>query len=293
MPLLSKEIFKAIRRIEIQTNRAVNDLLAGSYHSAFKGRGMEFEDVREYQPGDEVRNIDWNVTARMDFPYVKNYREERELTLTLLVDISASNQYGSGEKTKGELIAELAALIAFSAIKNQDKVGLLLFSDQVEYYLPPKKGMKHVLRLIRELLVFSPQSPQTDIRVALEYVGKVQKQQGICFLISDFLAPPFEKELALFSKKHDLIAIGITDPKEGELPHGGLIQFEDKESGEHFLVDTSDETFRVQYASQAMERQKSLAQAFQKSGADFLPLRSDGDYVQSLQMFFTKRKQRR
>ena len=238
------EILKKVKKIEITTNRLVNDVLAGEYHSVFRGSGMEFAEVREYQPGDDIRTIDWNVTARMGVPYVKKYTEERELTVMLLVDASASLETGTQESLKGEIAAEICALLAFSAIKNNDRVGLIIFTDTIEKYLPPKKGKKHVLRVIRELIYFKPQKVKTDIACALDYLSKVQRRKCVAFLVSDFMSEEYEKSLTVSNQKHDLITITITDPREVELPPVGFVELEDAETGETIVVDTSDEQVR-------------------------------------------------
>ncbi len=229
--LISKDSFEHIRAIQIRATRNVNDLFGGIYRSVFKGRGLEFEDVREYEPGDEIRSIDWNVTARMQNAYVKNYREERELSVMLVVDVSASSHFGHASYLKSELITEIAALLAFSAIKNQDKVGLLLFSDQIELYLRPKKGSRHVLRIIRELLYFQPKQRGTDLQKALAFLGKVQRHQTVCFIISDFISGDFSHELQLTAKRHETIAIYVYDDYEIQFPNIGLIALQDLESG--------------------------------------------------------------
>lgn len=292
MALIAPEVFKNIRRIQIQTTHIVNELLAGVYHSAFKGSGIEFEEVREYQPGDDERSIDWNVTARMNHPYVKNYREERELTVMLVVDISASSRFGSSERFKNELVAEIGAVLAFSAIKNNDKVGLLLFSDQVEKYLPPKKGVRHVLRVIRELLVFKPQHVGTHLTPALQFLGKVQKKSGICFLISDFMGPDYSKAITPIAAKHDLITIAMVDTYEKQLPNLGIVTFSDLETNEEISIDTSNpravELF-FQYNNDRLATHKKL---MDRIGAGFIPLQTDRAYVDALRTFLQERKKR-
>jgi len=229
--MIPKELAKKIRYIQIYTSKAVNDSLAGEYESVFKGRGMEFDEVREYQIGDEIRSIDWNVTARMGEPYVKLFVEERELTVMFLVDLSASGAFGSTRQIKNEVAAEICALLAFSAIKNNDKVGLIVFTDQIEMFIPPAKGSTHVLRLIRDLLNFTPRQTQTDISVGIEYLARVTNKKSVVFLISDFLGEGFEKQMRVLGKRHDLIAVSITDPREKQMPNLGLIQLEDAETG--------------------------------------------------------------
>jgi len=293
MAYLSPEIIQKLRRIQISTTRMVNDVLAGAYHSAFKGLGMEFEDVREYQPGDEVRTIDWNVTARMNHPYVKSYREERELTVMLVVDVSASAHFGSNDSRKSELIAEIGAVLAFSAIKNNDKVGLILFSDQIELYLPPKKGTRHVLRVIRELLVFEPKGKGTDIGAALTFLGKVQKRKGVCFLISDFMNDHYTKEITITAKRHDLITLSITDPYEQNFPNMQLVMLRDLESGKLKLVDTSTAAIRQTFQSQARSRQQQHRTLMNKINAGSIELQTDQSYVSAIRNFFKIREKRR
>ncbi len=291
--MISKELARKIRYIEIYTNKAVNDVLAGEYHSVFKGRGMEFDEVREYSPGDEIRTIDWNVTARMGHPYVKRFVEERELTVLFLVDLSASGAFGSTGKLKSELAAEVCALLAFSAIKNNDKVGLIVFTDAIELYIPPKKGASHVLRLIREVLSFRPRRTGTDIVVALDFLGRVIHRRAVVFLMSDFLARGFEKRLRIAARRHDLIAVPVSDPREMELPGAGLMELEDAETGEIVLVDTSDPNFRRRYAAQAREREARLRELFHSVGIDSIPVRNGKDPVRDLVVFFRRRERRR
>ena len=291
--MISRELARKIRYIEIYTNKAVNDVLAGEYHSVFKGRGMEFDEVREYTPGDEIRTIDWNVTARMGHPYVKRFVEERELTVMFLVDLSASGAFGSTGKLKSELAAEVCALLAFSAIKNNDKVGLIIFTDAIELYIPPKKGASHVLRLIRDVLGFQPRGKGTDIVCALDFLGRVIHRRAVVFLLSDFLADGFEKRLRVAARRHDLIAVPVTDPRELELPDAGLIELEDAETGELTLVDTSDAGFRKRYAALAREREAKLRELFHSAGIDSIPVRNGKDPVRDLVVFFRRRERRR
>jgi len=290
--MIPQEIVKKIRVIEITTKRVVNDILAGEYESVFKGRGMEFDEVREYMPGDDIRTIDWNVTARTGKPYVKRYVEERELTVIFLVDLSASGGFGSIEKLKNELAAEFCALLAFSAVKNNDKVGLILFTDKVEKYIPPKKGTTHVLRVIRELLNFRVTSSDTDIAGALDYLGKVLTKRAVVFLVSDFEAEDYEKAMKMISKKHDLIAVTIVDPREVELPDVGLIELEDAETGEVVLVDTSSPAVRERYNKLGQERIKRLKGLFASMGIDQIEIKTGTDYVHSLMQFFRIRERR-
>ncbi|MCH9634239.1 MAG: hypothetical protein S4CHLAM7_09840 [Chlamydiae bacterium] len=291
MPV-SKEIFKNIRKIQIRTNKYVQDVLAGAYQSAFKGRGMEFEDVREYQPGDEVRSIDWNVTARMQNPYVKNFKEERELTVLLLVDLSASSLFGTTGKQKEELIAEIGALLAFSASKNQDKVGLILFTDKVEKYISPKKGLKHVLRVIRELLLFKPEGKKTDLSKALQFLLKIQKKRGVVFILSDFFSPSFKDELLFASKRHDVIGVNVRDPQEMTIPKLGLIQFKDLETNKVQIVDTSLKKVRKRIEEKNLNHLKEIQKQFENIGGGFINVLSGPSYMNAIQEFFKRRVQR-
>jgi uncharacterized protein (DUF58 family) len=307
--MIQSELARQIRFIQIFTNRAVNDILAGEYQSVFKGRGMEFDEVREYQPGDDVRTIDWNVTARSGHPFVKRYVEERELTVVLAVDLSASGLFGSVAKKKSEAAAELCALLAFSAIKNNDKVGLLLFSDHIERFIPPRKGASHVLRIIREVLGYQPEGRGTDIGQALEYLSRVIHKRGVIFLLSDFLAPEFKKPLGLLARRHDLIAISILDRRELAIPALGMIELRDAESGATRLVDTSDRDFQRRYQELGRLRQKGLSRLFGSLAVDHIPivleagdsvqssLKSDGEgrevaHVDELVRFFKQRERR-
>lgn len=293
MVLISKEILKKVRQIEIRTSHTVDDVLGGAYLSAFKGRGMEFEEVREYEPGDDVRSIDWNVTARMSRPFVKNFREERELTVMLVVDISASARFGSHGPSKKELIAEIGAVLAFSAIKNNDKVGLILFSDVVEKYLPPKKGVRHVLRVIRELLVDTPKGKGTSVIEALKFLQQVQRKRGVCFLISDFIVPPFSQAVNVAARRHDLIGLCITDPHELHFPSLGLIPVQDLETGELSLVDSSDPLVRQHMEKEVLERIESQKVSLEKAGAGFIDIRTNESYTESIRRYFSLRKRQR
>lgn len=290
--MIQSDVFKRIRQIKIHTGRLVDDLFAGIYRSIFKGKGIEFEDFREYLPGDEIRSIDWNVSARMNNVFVKNYREERELTVMLVIDVSASSRFGSQNRTKSEVIAEVGALLAFSAIKNQDKVGLLLFSDIIEKYIPPKKGLRHTLRLIRELLAFKPKSTGTDLQKALRYLGRVQKRQCICFLISDFICQDYALDVKLAAKRYDLITIAITDPYETTFPDIGLTMIQDLETGEKSLVDTSNYTVQTHYASEASRRLNEFQKLIQKIGAGFISIKTNKPYTDALRKYFKERKKR-
>ena len=291
--MISKELVKKIRYIQIYTSKAVNDVLAGEYQSVFKGQGMEFDEVRSYQPGDDIRTIDWNVTARTGHPYVKRYVEEREITVFFLVDLSASGAFGTREKLKNEIAAEFCALLAFSAIKNNDKVGLIVFTDTIELFIPPAKGTSHVLRLIRELLYFSPGTGReragTNIALALDYLGRVLHKRGVVFLVSDFLDRDYEKTLAVLARRHDLIAVTVADPREYSLPDVGLLEVEDAETGAAVLVDTGSAELRSRYAELAREKTGKLATLFKKTGIDHIELITDRDYVLDLVKFFRKR----
>ncbi|MBA3958271.1 MAG: DUF58 domain-containing protein [Parachlamydiaceae bacterium] len=292
MPNLDESLFEKIRRIQIVSSHLAQDVLAGAYRSVFKGRGMEFEEVREYQAGDDIRSIDWNVTARMSHPYVKNFREERDLTVMLLVDISASSRFGTAKISKSELIAELGAVLAFSAIKNNDRVGLILFSDIIEHYVPPRKGTRHVLRVIRELLAFQPKNRGTSLKVALDYLGRVQSRSCICFLISDFLVDEYAHEAALIAKRHELIALCITDPAERRFPDVGLLSVCDLESGQEMLVDSSQKHLQEHFQKQTSDRIQNHQHSMQKVGAGFVYIQSDQSYIAALKRFFTLRKRR-
>lgn len=275
-----------VRRIEIHTSQLAKDILAGTYRSAFKGWGMEFEEVREYQPGDDIRTIDWPVTARMDHPFIKIFREERELTLMLLIDISASSRFGSKNKTKRDLICEIAALLAFSAIKNNDKVGMILFTDRVEKYFPPRKTSRHVLRLIRELLVYEPKHTRTNIAAALAFLGKVASKSGVCFLISDFISPDFHHEAQLIALKHDLIGIGVTDPNEINLPPLGIAALQDLESSTSLLADTSIKSLQKRFQAFSEERIDLVQDLLRKMGAGFIDIRTQEPYLSKIKNFF-------
>jgi uncharacterized protein (DUF58 family) len=287
-----KEILKKIRRLELRTRRLVNSTFAGQYHSVFKGRGMNFEEVREYAPGDEIRSIDWNVTARMNTPYVKKFTEERELTVMLLVDVSASGAFGSVELSKRELAAEVASILAFSAINNNDKVGLLLFSDDVELFIPPKKGRLHTLRLIREMLYFQPKGRGTNLAGALDYLNRVTARRAVVFMISDFIAPEFSKALTVSSRRHDLVAMPVRDPGESELPNVGIITLEDAETGEQIDINTGSRAIRRGLADAEEARLKSLERLFRSRRVDIVPLSTTEDYLLALRAFFVQRERR-
>ncbi len=294
----TRSVARKIRLIEIQTNKAVDDVLAGEYSSVFKGSGMEFQEVREYAPGDEIRSIDWNVTARMGKPFVKRYVEERELTVWLLVDLSASGAFGSRSQLKNEAAAEFCALLAFAAIRNNDKVGLIVFTERVELAIPPSKGRMHVLRIIRELLRFAPRGRGTDLAVALEYLGRVTHKRGVVFLVSDFLTPGTleeqgGKQLRILARRHDLIAVTVGDQRERELPDVGLIDLQDAETGEVALIDTSSERVRREYAADARVRRQRRQEFFRSTGIDEVEVVTGQDYVRDLRLLFRKREGRR
>lgn len=287
-----KDILKKIRRLELKTRHIIDAAFAGQYRSVFKGRGMNFEEVREYQPGDEVRAIDWNVTARMGDAFIKKFTEERELTVMLVVDVSASGEFGSVELSKRELAAEIACLLAFSAIWNSDKVGLILFSDHVELFIPPKKGRVHILRLIREILYFTPRGRGTEPAAALNYLNRVVTRKSVVFLISDFQTPDFSRELTVTGRRHDLIAVPIIDPCEEELPNVGRLRLEDAETGEQIEIDTSDRRMRAEYAHLIQKRRADLVKNLLRKRIDSIELRTDQDYVPALRTFFKTRERR-
>jgi len=290
--VIPKEILDKVRLIEIRTRNMMNNLFAGEYHSVFKGRGMEFAEAREYQPGDDVRHIDWNVTARVGSPFIKVFDEEREMTVMLLVDVSASGAFGSQQQMKGEVGVEVSALLAFSAIQNNDRVGLLIFTDEVEVFVPPKKGRKHVLRVIRELLYFQPQGRRTSIAGALEYLGRVLHRRSVVFVVSDFQDVGYETALRHLSRRHDLIAVSLSDPREWRLPDVGFINLQDAETGEQVLVDSGHQGVREFYAAEqeaAVERRGVL---FRKTGVDEIAIDATKPYVDPLIHFFRARMKR-
>ena len=290
--MLPADILKKVRRIEIRTNRLVNESLAGEYHSVFKGRGMEFSEVREYQFGDDIRSIDWNVTSRMGHPYVKKHVEERELTVILLVDFSASGEFGTRRQFKREIEAELCAILAFSAIKNSDRVGLIAFTDRIETFLRPRKGKDHVLRVIREVLYFRPQGRATDLRMALEFMYRTITKRSVIFVVSDFLARDYEQPLRVASRKHDVIAITVTDPREESLPSVGLLDLEDPETGDRVLVDSADRRTRDTFRSWAQARRSDREALFRANAIDSLELFTDRPYEVPLIRFFHRRARR-
>jgi len=286
------EILKKIRTLEIRTRGLVETAFAGDYHSVFKGRGMNFEDVREYQPGDEIRSIDWNVTARMGSAFVKKYTEERELTVMLIVDVSASGNFGSKTQSKRELAAEVACLLAFSAIRNNDKVGLLLFTDRVELFIPPKKGRSHTLRIIREILFFEPEGRKTEPALALDYLNKVVTRRAVVFFISDFQAPDFSQPLAVTGRRHDFIALRIEDEREKVFPNIGLITLEDAETGEQIEINTANRATRTRLSETAHRHETELLRVLRRNNVDSITLRTGEDYLPALRAFFKQRERR-
>jgi len=288
--MTTAEILKRVRRIEIKTRGLSTHIFAGEYHSAFKGRGMSFSEVREYTPGDDVKSIDWNVTARFSHPFVKVFEEERELTVMLVVDISGSSLFGTRQRLKRELITEIAAVLSFSASTNNDKVGVIFFSDKVEKFIPPKKGRSHILRIIRELIALEPsENSGTSIQVALDYLNNVVKKRTICFLLSDFISQPYDKALQLAARKHDLVGLQVYDRSDRELPQAGMIRVMDAEKGTTQWLDTDDKTVKIEYAKNFDLHQQNCIQAFRKSGAALISVRTDEDYVRILQGFFKGR----
>jgi uncharacterized protein (DUF58 family) len=290
--MIPKEILKKVRRIEITTRGMVNDVFSGEYHSVFKGRGMDFSEVREYQIGDDIRTIDWNVTARYGHPYVKVFEEERELTVMLLVDASFSSEFGTHQRMKGEIAAELCALLAFSAIKNNDKVGLIIFTDKIEKFVPPRKGKSHVLRVLRELLFFRPEDRQTDIGLSLEYLSRVIRRRSTVFLVSDFLSKDYTRALRIVNKKHDIVGIHIVDPRELSLPDVGYIELEDAETGESLLVNSFDHRVRQLFGKRTSEAMAQKEKLFRSMNVDSIVIRTDESYFEPLIRFFRMRAKR-
>jgi uncharacterized protein (DUF58 family) len=290
--MIPREILKKVRRVEISTRGLVNEVFSGEYHSVFKGRGMNFAEVREYQYGDDIRSIDWNVTARTGHPFVKVFEEERELTVMLVVDVSASGDFGTRERMKGEVAVEICALLAFSAINNNDKVGLIIFSDRIEKFVPPRKGRSHVLRVLRELFYHQPEGRGTDIRGALEYLTRVIKRRAVVFLVSDFKAPRFEKPLSVAGRRHDLIAVHLGDHRETVLPALGYMEFEDAETGELHTLNTGDPFFREEFENRAARERAELGQIFRHSRVDVIDIETNQPYVQPLMRFFKERERR-
>ncbi len=290
--MIPEEILKKVHLIHIQTKHLVNDIMAGEYESAFRGRGMEFEEVREYQPGDDVRTIDWNVTARMGRPFIKLFREEREMIVMLLVDISASGQFGSASKLKKEVAAEVAALLAYTAIRNNDKVGLILFSDHVEKYVPPKKARGHGWRVIREILSFEPTGKGTDISQALDFLGRIVRKRCVCFLLSDFLASNYERSLRQANKRHDMIALTISDHREKELPRIGFMELEDAETGESLLIDTLDQNLCNNFKLFRQKEDDDRRHLFRSMDLDYVSLSTNVSYIKPLLTLFRRREKR-
>lgn len=283
------ELLKKVRKIEIKTKGLSNQIFSGEYNSAFKGRGMSFSEVREYQYGDDIRNIDWNVTARFKTPYVKIYEEERELTVMLLVDISESSYFGTRNMMKHELITELSAVLSFSAINNNDKIGVIFFSDKIEKFIPPKKGKSHTLRIIRELIALEANQSQTDIGNALRYFSNVIKKKSIAFLMSDFIDDEYAHAVDIASRRHDLIGVHVYDPSEQELPNVGLLKVRDAETNEMYWLDTSSRRIRENYAHDFAAKRQACQEAFRRCGSDLIDLRTDKPYVKALMNFFKKR----
>ncbi len=290
-----REVLRQVRHIEMRTRGSVNSLFSGEYHSAFKGQGMEFAEVREYEPGDDIRTIDWNVTARMGHPYVKKHVEERELTVMLLVDLSGSERFGTRGRLKAELAAELAAVLALSAVRNNDRVGLLIFTDRVEHVVPPKKGRRHVLRLIRDLLVFQPAGRGTDVATALDYAGRMLRHRAILFLLSDFqikLEGVFRRTLKLVSNRHDVVAIRMVDPAEEHLPDAGLLVLQDPETGQEVVLDTRRAALRRRYGARSEAEDRALRTLFRRLAVDEIQVRTDASYVRPLLAFFRARERK-
>lgn len=293
MLLETSDIIKKVRQIEIKTRGLTKQIFSGQYHSAFRGKGMAFSEVREYQYGDDIRSIDWNVTARFNHPYVKIFDEERELTVMLLIDVSGSNEFGTRKQFKEELMTEIAAVLAFSAIQNNDKVGVIFFSDQIEKFIPPKKGTTHILRIIRELVDFKPKSQRTNISEVLRFLNNALKKRCIAFLLSDFIDHGFYDALKISARKHDLVALRIFDPSETELPKLGLTRMYGKETGKTVWVDTSSSSARRQYAAWWNETERYIQHSFLRSGVDTVSLRTDSDYIKPLLNLFRRRGRRR
>lgn len=290
--MLTKDILKQVRQIEIKTRGLVNEVFSGEYHSVFKGRGMEFSEVREYQFGDDIRNIDWNVTARYGHPFVKIFEEERELTVMLLVDMSGSLHFGSFEKTKQRIAAELSAILAFSALKNNDKVGLILFTDQIEKFVSPRKGRSHVLRIIREVLSFQPEGNKTDLKGALEYFNHTIKKKSITFLISDFIDEGYEKIIKIIGKKHDFVSIILQDPREREIPKAGLIKIQDSETGSIRYLDSSSKIVQDYFNQKIKSNDDKIKDLFMRSRIDSIKIDSSKSYIKPLVDFFKVREKR-
>ena len=290
--MLPKEVLRKIRRIEITTSKLATDFLSGQYESVFKGRGIEFDEVREYMPGDEIRSIDWNVTARMGSPFIKKYVEERQLTVMLLLDASSSSSFGTTKRFKKELAAEVSAVLAFAAIQHNDRIGLIIFTDRIEKFVPPRKGLHHVLRVVREALAFAPKGKGTDIAGALRYLDNVTTRRAVTFVISDFLAKDFKKPLSIANKKHDIVAITITDPREGQLPNAGIIELVDAETGRPYMIDTASAKVREKYANRAGQLRDERTKLFGSVGVDHIDISTDRSYIEEFIKFFRMRKRR-
>jgi len=290
--MLPREVLRQIRRLQLKARRAVEDLLGGEYHSVFKGTGISFDEVREYQPGDDVRAIDWNVTARMGHPFIKRFVEERELTVLLAVDGSGSNQFGTRFQQKREVAAELAAVLAFSAISNNDRVGLVQFTDHVEHFVPPRKGSRHVLRLIRDVLFYEPKHRGTALREALDFLNRVLRRRSIIFFLSDFFDSDYENALKRTGRRHDLIAVRLTDPGEEEIPEVGLLELEDSETGQHLLLDTNCQQVRDAFRRRAEECRANLRQLARAARVDLIEVSTDGSHIEALIRFFRQRERR-
>ncbi|WP_419860932.1 DUF58 domain-containing protein [Candidatus Palauibacter sp.] len=290
--MIPREILRKVRRIEITTRGLVDQVFSGEYHSVFKGRGINFAEVREYDYGDDIRTIDWNVTARTGTPHVKIFEEERELTVMLLVDVSASGDFGTRERMKGDLAVEVCSLLAFSAIKNNDKVGLIIFSDRVEKFVPPRKGRRHVLRVLREMLYHEPAGRATDLGAALEYLSRIIRRRAVVFVVSDFVSKPFEKALGVAGRRHDVVALRVRDRRESELPPIGLVELEDAETGERLVVDTSNRDLRAAFASRGEEARAAQDRTFRRSKVDVVDLGPGRPYLRPLMRFFEERGRR-
>ena len=289
----ASSLLKKVRKIEIKSKGLSNHIFAGEYHTAFKGTGMAFSEVREYQSGDDIRSIDWNVTARYNNPYVKIFEEEREMTVMLLIDVSASGDFGTNKQYKKDLATEIAAVLAFSAIKNNDKVGVIFFSDRIEKFIIPKKGKSHILRIIREIVSLEPDSKGTDVAMALEYFNSVIKRRSICFILSDFTSAPFSKPLKIASKKHDIVGVRIHDKRESEMPNIGLVPMQDMETDKLVYVDTSDKEIRLNYSKTRSQKIKELNKIFETNGVDLVQISTGEDYVKPLVNFFKRRGKRK
>lgn len=289
----ASSLLKKVRKIEIKSKGLSNHIFAGEYHTAFKGTGMAFSEVREYQSGDDIRSIDWNVTARYNTPFVKIFEEEREMTVMLLIDVSASGDFGTNKQYKKDLATEIAAVLAFSAIKNNDKVGVIFFSDRIEKFIIPKKGKSHILRIIREIVSLEPDSKGTDIAMALEYFNSVIKKRSICFLLSDFTSTPFSKPLKIASKKHDIVGVRVHDKRESEMPNIGLVPMQDMETDKLVYVDTSNKEIRLDYSKRRSQKIKELNKIFETNGVDLVQISTGEDYVKPLVNFFKRRGKRK